>query len=75
MEPILLNVQLPFSYWQERDPETGAPLMRPDGRLLARPSGTEPVIRIMAEGSDSEQIAQIVLECAGALPDILNSIQ
>ena len=46
-----------------------------DGRLLARPSGTEPVIRIMAEGSDSEQIAQIVLECAGALPDILNSIQ
>ena len=36
MEPILLNVQLPFSYWQERDPETGAPLRRPDGRLLAR---------------------------------------
>lgn len=36
MEPILLNVQLPFSYWLERDPETDAPLVRPDGRLLAR---------------------------------------
>lgn len=36
MEPILLNVQLPFSYWLKSDPETGAPLVRPDGRLLAR---------------------------------------
>ncbi len=46
-----------------------------DGRLLARPSGTEPVIRIMAEGSDGEQITQLVRECAATLPDILNSIR
>ncbi len=30
------------------------------GRLVIRPSGTEPVIRVMAEGDDQEQIERIV---------------
>ncbi len=35
------------------------------GRLVIRPSGTEPVIRVMAEGEDEEMVAAIVDEiCA-----------
>ncbi len=35
------------------------------GRLLLRPSGTEPLIRVMAEGEDEAMVAQVVAElCA-----------
>ena len=30
------------------------------GRLVIRPSGTEPVIRVMAEGDDSSQVESVV---------------
>ena len=32
------------------------------GRILVRPSGTEPVIRVMAEGEDKSEISTIALE-------------
>ncbi len=30
------------------------------GRLVIRPSGTEPVIRVMAEGDDQQQVERVV---------------
>ena len=37
------------------------------GRVLVRASGTEPLIRIMAEGDDEKLVGQLVKEIAGAL--------
>jgi phosphoglucosamine mutase len=37
------------------------------GRLLIRPSGTEPVIRVMGEGDDQTLIEEVVDEIVDAL--------
>jgi phosphoglucosamine mutase len=37
------------------------------GRLVVRASGTEPLIRIMAEGDDEKVLAQVVKDIAGAV--------
>ena len=33
--------------------------LAPDGRILVRPSGTEPVLRVMVEGNDADEVAAI----------------
>lgn len=38
--------------------------MAGEGRVLIRPSGTEPLVRVMLEGKDTEQIAQYAHELA-----------
>ena len=41
--------------------------LKKKGRLVIRPSGTEPLIRVMAEGDDRGQIERIVNELAGVI--------
>lgn len=43
-----------------------------DGRILVRPSGTEPLIRIMIEGRNEDTINNLVLECAATLKNLLS---
>ena len=45
----------------------------PDGRLLVRTSGTEPVIRIMAESGDADGLAGLVAGCAETLERMLSA--
>lgn len=42
-----------------------------NGRLVIRPSGTEPLIRVMAEGDDREQVERIV----NGLVDVIASVR
>ena len=45
----------------------GEALLNSAGRIVVRASGTEPLIRVMAEGDDAKLVAQVVREIAGAV--------
>jgi phosphoglucosamine mutase len=40
------------------------------GRLVIRPSGTEPLIRVMAEGDDEALVNSVVDDVAGVIADV-----
>lgn len=43
------------------------------GRLVVRPSGTEPLIRIMTEGEDDEKVAALATATAQTIEEILSA--
>ena len=43
------------------------------GRLVIRPSGTEPLIRVMAEGDDSQLVEKVVDEIVDAISEVRNA--
>jgi len=47
--------------------EAGTARLNGKGRIVIRKSGTEPVIRIMAEGEDAHELRQIVREIASVV--------
>jgi phosphoglucosamine mutase len=73
MPQILLNVPVKNPGLTARFPEVlkkeqqlKASLGR-QGRVLLRPSGTEPVVRVMVEGEDESQITSLAQELAQAV--------
>ncbi|MDH3229820.1 MAG: phosphoglucosamine mutase [Alphaproteobacteria bacterium] len=51
----------------------GEHLLGADGRLVIRKSGTEPVIRVMAQGDDETLIGDVVRDIVGAIEQVSRS--
>jgi phosphoglucosamine mutase len=49
--------------------DSGKSRLGTSGRLVIRPSGTEPVIRVMAEGDDVQLVDTVVSDIVHALTD------
>ncbi len=68
----LVNVTVHSKKWQENEAVCKAiaeaeEQLAGQGRLLVRASGTEPVIRVMAEGFDSEHVRQLANTVAATI--------
>lgn len=69
----LINVRLPAGFDWQADRGIAAARQAAEaelgdgGRVLLRPSGTEPLLRVMVEGRDGEQVERLANAIAGAV--------
>lgn len=69
----LVNVRVPKGFdWQKspevtRAKEDAERTLGRNGRVLLRPSGTEPVLRVMVEGKDDTQVRDLARKIAAAV--------
>ena len=52
------------------DPESAEARLGKSGRLVIRPSGTEPLIRVMAEADDSALVESVVDDLVGVIAEV-----
>ncbi len=68
---ILRNVRAPRAALEQeqvsKTVEAARDRLGPEGRIVIRPSGTEPVIRVMGEGDDARMVEDAVDEICDAL--------
>ena len=75
MPQILINVPLPVKINPIDQPRVQAAVadveakLNGRGRVLLRPSGTEPLIRVMVEGEDEEQVGSYAQQIADAVSE------
>jgi len=75
---VMINSAVRHKDQWQIDPEFGAAVsqatnvLRGRGRILVRPSGTEPKLRIMVEGDDSEEISEMARGLARLAESRLN---
>ena len=74
----MINIGIEKQKYADRCAEIDAAVDRVEslladrGRVLLRVSGTEPVVRIMVEGNDSEQVSQLCEELAAEVTGLLS---
>lgn len=71
----LVNVRLPAGFDWRADQSIAAAqanadaALGNDGRVLLRPSGTEPLLRVMVEGRDGELVERLARQIADAVQE------
>ena len=71
LENVRFSGSLPLEHQTVVDAvQSGEARLGKSGRILIRKSGTEPVIRVMAEGDDSSLVQGVVTEIVTAIEQV-----